>query len=302
MGEVKSTDYYKTDLKAEKSKIKITVSNGHLILNDMDTTLRTTYEFDNNDIVATETIYISSGSTITLEFTYHTNKYNGYSVTYLKDGSAVTECEGDNEASWGYGGVENPGAFEFNPYVYTIGASSGNKQGGCIYGDAEVLMADGTTKLAKDVKLGDVVLTWSFAEGKYVATPIIFVERLKGELSHKTTLYFNDGTKAEIANGQSFFDVNKREFVSINSSNVYEYIGITIMGYNNGEITYKQIVNATVDLVFEDTYEFITAYEYSFIYDNVLTMERFLLCRYMERSNLKDLIPFFLQTVRPHLL
>ena len=49
------------------------------------------------------------------------------------------------------------------------------------------------------------------------------------------------------------------------------------MGYNNGEIAYKQIVNATVDLVIENVYEFITAYEYSFIYDNVLTMEPFML-------------------------
>lgn len=49
------------------------------------------------------------------------------------------------------------------------------------------------------------------------------------------------------------------------------------MGYNNGEIKYKQIIDAIVELVFEDTYEFITAYEYSFIYDNVLTMEPFML-------------------------
>ena len=39
--------------------------------------------------------------------------------------------------------------------------------GGCVTGDSLVLMADGTYKQAKDVKLGDMLMTWSFEEGKY---------------------------------------------------------------------------------------------------------------------------------------
>ena len=317
LGKIKSTSYYQAKLQAESGSVSVSVTGGYIIKSYEDPRLLTSYTYTNDGALNEETIYISVGSTVTATFTYNNTHFNGYSITYSKDGENQTVAKDTyDDGRWSLsdwsaqykGKPANPGSFEITPYVHSIGMSSGNDKNEdmCIYGDAEVLMADGTTKLAKDVKLGDVVLTWSFAEGKYVATPIIFVERLENMFSLKTTLYFDDGTKVEIANGQSFFDVNKREFVSINSTNVMDYIGITIMGYDNGEITYKQIVNATVELVVQDTYEFITAYEYSFIYDNVLTMEPFMLYKlpfditeefkYDEESMMKDIETYGLYT------
>lgn len=284
VGSIVETNYYQTTLQAEKGTVNISLTNGYLIKSSEDIELKTSYSYTNTGALASENIYISANSTVTATFTYNVSEYNGYAISYVKDGNSISVQADTYKSGSGWfasykGTPANPNSFVTGPYIYTIGMSSGNSsnEGMCIYGDAKILMSDGTTKLAKDVKLGDVVLTWSFAEGKYVATPIMFVEKLQGMMSHKTTLFFDDGTSVELANGQSYFDVNKREFVSINNNNVFDYIGITIMSYDNGKVGYKQIVNASVEIVMEDTYEFITAYEYSFIYDNVLTMEPFML-------------------------
>lgn len=270
-GEIVETYYYQMILQAEKATVSVSVSNGGIIMSSEDTAIKTSHSFGNSEAkVVSETIYVSVDSSVSATFSYNASRYKGFGITYSSDGSAVTVEQNEN-------GGTKASTFTTGPYVYTILGSSGNSSAVCVYEDAEVLMADGTTKLAKDVKLGDVVLTWSFAKGKYVATPIIFVERLKNIATVKTTLYFDDGTSVEFAGGQSFFDINKREFISIDYSNVYDYIGVTIMSYNNGKISYKQIIDASEELAFEDTYEFITAYEYSFIYDNVLTMEPFML-------------------------
>ena len=311
-GSIVETIFYQTTLQAENGVVNVNVNNGYIIKSSEDTILRTTYKYDHTGSLSSENIYISAGSTVSVTFEYKIAEYNGYAITYTTESASVT-VQSDTYKSGGWwpsykGTPANPNSFVLQPYIYSIGMSSGNKKndGMCIYGNSLVLMSDGTTKLAKDVRLGDLVLTWSFAEGKYVAAPIMFVEKLQNILSHKTTLYFDDGTSVELANGQSFFDVNKREFVSINNNNVFDFIGITIMSYNNGEIGYKQIIDATVEVVIEDTYEFITAYEYSFIYDNVLTMEPFMLYKlpfeineefkYDEELMLKDIETYGLYT------
>ncbi|MBQ2891305.1 MAG: InlB B-repeat-containing protein, partial [Bacilli bacterium] len=300
VGEIVETNYYQTTLQAENATINISVTNGYIIISSEDTELRTTHSFANTSSPAkTETVYISEGATVSSTYSYSSSRYKGYQISYAD--SSGTKVVEKNE-----NGGTSASAFTMNPYTYTIVGSSGNSSAVCIFEDAEILMADGTTKLAKDVLLGDIVLTWSFTEGKYVATPIIFVEKLTNIATIKTTLFFADGTTADFAGGQSYFDVVNRKFISINADNVYDYIGTIIMSYDNGNVGQKQIVDASVEFVFADTYEFITAYEYSFIYDNVLTMEPFMLYelpfevdenfKYDEESMMRDIEKYGLYT------
>lgn len=262
--------YYKVTLTNYYTKVVLTITNGDLITSTTDTK-KTTYTFDNKTETAkSDVLFIKNGSSVQCVFTYYNSGYaNGYELT--KNGSVFKE----DSSKWST--PSNPSAFTISADIYGIGSSSGNSSGGCIFSDAYILMADGSTKQVTEIKVGDLVTTWSFEEGKFVVRPVIFFEALDSVMIDKITLYFDDNTQVEIAYAQSFFDIDKLEYFSINADNVHEYVGVNIMTHNNGNASSKQIVDYKVEVVMEDVYEIITGYDYSFIYDNVLTMEPFML-------------------------
>lgn len=261
--------YYKVTLTNYNTKVVLTITNGDLLTDTTDTK-KTTYTFDNNTETAkSDVLFIKNGSSVQCVFTYYNSKYNGYELT--KNGSVFKEDSSRRSTP------SNPSAFTISSDIYGIGSSSGNASGGCVFSDAQILMADGSTKQVNEIKVGDMVTTWSFEEGKFVVRPVIFFEALDSVMVDKITLYFYDNTQLEIAYAQSFFDIDKLEYFSINADNVHEYVGINIMTHDNGKVSSKQIVDYKVEIVMEDVYEIITGYDYSFIYDNVLTMEPFML-------------------------
>ena len=280
-----SVIYYKVILQAEKGSVSVSVTNGSISASSTNYDIRTSYTYSNANSRAEEVIYITANSTITASFTYNESRYNGYKISYNNGSEQVVK---EDESSSGK--PNNPSSFVMSAYPYTIMMSSGNRNGGCILEDSEILMDDGSIKLAKDIKYGDKVMTWSFAEGKFVSREIFFIERIKNSLTSVITLYFNDGTSIDLAYGQSYFDIDAREYFSLNAHNVKDHLGKRIMSYNNGSISSKTIIGYNVELKYVDTYEFITEYDYSFIYDNVLTMEPFLL--YMLPFEINDVFRY----------
>lgn len=279
--------YYKATLTCNNTKLTVSVSNGFIIEDENNNQKVTSITFEDKTIdtnknsaqPASGNIYILIGSTVTCSFTYTQSSYNGYKI--YENGAILEEDVYQTGPFWwpNYTGKPaNPPSFTMEGVPYEFQSSSGiDSEGACVFSSAQILMGDGTIKQISDVKIGDIVTTWSFEEGKFVSRPVIFVEKTRPIFVEKTTIYFDDNTKIEVAFGQSFFDIEKLEYFSLSADNVSEYIGVNIMTYNNGNVSSKKIVDYKVEIVSEDVYELITGYDFSFIFDNVMTMEPFLL-------------------------
>ncbi len=269
---VESGRYYKVTLRSYYSNVTLTLSNGSAITGINDTNRQTKVELINTEQKElAKFVYIKYGTTISCAFEYRSNWYNGYEIKNSTSGTTIAT----NQKT--YGKPSNPATFKVEQAEYSIGSSSSSASGGCVLPNANIMMPDGSTKLVSEIKVGDVIKTWSFEEGKLVDRPVIFVEHLENVLINKITLFFDDGTSIDLAYGQSYFDINSLEFFSINAENVSEHIGKTIMGFDNNNVSYKTIVDYSVEIIISDAYELITGYDFSFIYDNVLSMEPFLL-------------------------
>lgn len=102
--------------------------------------------------------------------------------------------------------------------------SGGGGGGNCVSGDTMILMADGSTKMAKDLTLGEKVLTWDLFTGQLVESELFLVEAETG-LKYTIDLTFENGVKFRALSTHGFFSTDRREFVEFFPENAEEYIG-----------------------------------------------------------------------------
>lgn len=266
---VESTRFYKVTITNNYTSVTITTSNGKIITGINDVTGSNSFTFANNAAQAAKIIYIQTGSSVSCSFTYHKSRYLGYDIT-----NKTTNTQLYYEESYSRK-PSDPSAFSLSA-EYSIASSSGDSNG-CVLPGAEILMDDGSIRNVEDIKVGDVVTTWSFEEGKLVSRPVIFVEHLSSVVIDKITLIFDDGTTIDLAFAQSFFSMDELKYFSIDINNVREYIGTNIMFIENGVPYSKKLISYKNEVIITDVYEIITAYDFSFIYDNILSMEPFLI-------------------------
>jgi len=148
----------------------------------------------------------------------------------------------------------------------------------CIYPDSKILMADGSYKLVQDIQVGDFVRVWSFETGQYENQPIIYYEHLKGYETYKITIYLDDGAFITVADSQAFFDLNLKDYFVIDKDSLESALFRNIATYDKNILSSKKIINYSIELCYEDVFEMITAYDFNFFYDSILTVEPFLLC------------------------
>ncbi len=148
----------------------------------------------------------------------------------------------------------------------------------CIYPDSKILMADGSYKLVQDIQVGDFVQVWSFETGQYENQPIIYYEHLKGYETYKITIYLDDGSFITVADSQAFFDLNLKDYFVIDKDSLESALFRNIATYDKNILSSKKIINYSIELCYEDVFEMITAYDFNFFYDSILTVEPFLLC------------------------
>ena len=112
-------------------------------------------------------------------------------------------------------------------YYYRLyfSAAAHNKPSGCVAEGSLVTMADGTKKAIEDVQQGDVVMTWSFWNGRYEAMPVGIKWYHGTQDWDVLTLNFSDGTSVRTINEHGFFDVDKNTYVYIVPDNVGDYVG-----------------------------------------------------------------------------
>ncbi|MBR1581696.1 MAG: Ig-like domain-containing protein [Bacilli bacterium] len=163
---------------------------------------------------------------------------------------------------------------DINNTEYSCDFNIMHNSGVCVTGNTLVTMADGSYKAIKDVKLGELVKTWSFKEGAFVNRPIIWYESGTMQNADVITVVFDDGSKVEAIWKQSFFDAELLDYVTIDSSNYSSFIGKKLLSdIGTSTIGYKRVVDAYVENKDTEYYEIDTMYDYQYLANNILTVE-----------------------------
>ncbi len=151
--------------------------------------------------------------------------------------------------------------------------SSCESGGGCVAEDTLITLADGTHKPIEDIRLGDMVMTWSHWNGCYEAQPVI-VAKCHGKYKTEVfTLVFSDGTEVRCIGEHAFLDATTNAYVYFNNGNISEYIGDSFVKQNidgnNEEVT---LVNYTITTENVGVYSIVTAYNANFMAENMISL------------------------------
>ena len=117
----------------------------------------------------------------------------------------------------------------------------------CVTSDTLITMANGTKKMIKDVKSGELVMTYDFFSGKYIAAPVGAVVNHGMSTNTIMTAFFDDGSKLEMVNEHGLYDYIEKQLIAFNGENNQEYVGHKFISETNGNISYKTLVNITVE-------------------------------------------------------
>ncbi len=140
----------------------------------------------------------------------------------------------------------------------------------CVISGTNITMADDSSKIVDDIKLGDIVRTWDFEIGAYSAEPVILIERSQ-DITGYFYLLLDNGTSLGVSFRQAFFDMDKRDYVSIYENNAESYIGRNIMVEGSGGPSSAKIIGIEHVEKAVAVYEIVTAYDYNFFADGIMT-------------------------------
>jgi hypothetical protein len=149
----------------------------------------------------------------------------------------------------------------------------GTEKSSCLVGSTQVSLADGSTKEAKEIALGDRVMTFDFETGTYRSEPVIFAEKRSQVHITLITLHFDDGSTTGVINQHSFLDYDKRDLFVVDANTVSSSIGVRCLTRSGNGFSSKTITSYDSVNTIEDSYEFITAYDLNFFADNMLSCE-----------------------------
>jgi hypothetical protein len=201
------------------------------------------------------------------------SQYYRYGKNNLGVCYTTEEIENDNAASTHlvqYHYVSTDGTTYYYYVQYKFGAMTYSS---CVTDGTLVTMADGSKKAVEDVKVGDMVMTWSMWNGCYEAQPVVMRWYHGTQDWDVLTLNFSDGTDVRMINQHGFFDVDENTYVYITSANIDDYIGHRFI---------KQKADGTNEAVTLDgymlceetvgSYSLQTAYNENFIVEGMLSM------------------------------
>ena len=142
----------------------------------------------------------------------------------------------------------------------------------CILKGSDIRISENETCKIEDLSIGKEILAFDFSQGQYVKRKIVYYKKIQKSKIDVLIIEFNDGTILETYGGQGYFDLDNRQYINIDCLDDY-FVGKKILGYKNGEPITKIIKNIRTIEKVEEVYEIVTAYNYNFVANDILTVE-----------------------------
>lgn len=197
------------------------------------------------------------------------NTDGGYSsvikTTYNEDGSVNEEEIAYKEKGYAWNSNDDyivDASYTFKIYGYG---------GACLVEGTLITMADGSQKKIEDLKVGDAVMVFNHATGKF-DTSFIAANVHEGEEARTTNvinLVFDNGQTTRISFEHGFFDVDKNEYVYINESNYQSMIGHRFYNLDNEAVT---LIDAYITEEAVKVYSPVSYKHLNIISDNLISI------------------------------
>lgn len=142
--------------------------------------------------------------------------------------------------------------------------------GGCFTPDTLVMLADGHKEEVKNLKVGDLIMTYNHELGKWEAQPIAVLTYQEAAKHQVLDLYFANGNKIEVLFGHVFLNANTRLYDEIRLENITEYLGEEYLYKDGNELKKTKLINYEIREENTEVYSIVSAYNYNHLLDDML--------------------------------
>ena len=146
-------------------------------------------------------------------------------ITVVMDGTTLSQGSG-------YSYNSSSG----NISIYNVSGDitiTAEASGGCLIEGTMVKLADGTEKPIEDVTYSDLLLVWSYEEGKVTTRHPVWIEKAAETNSYQVS-EFSDGTVLKTTAGHGVFSVELNRFVSVDNRKEF-YVGMHVYKLNEDQ-------------------------------------------------------------------
>ena len=212
--------------------------------------------------ISSTTGYVGTGTTsraITMQYEF-TDNNGGEKLTFTH----TFNISYSKDEQYSYSDLSGSGK------LTKLVASSGG--GGCVTGDTMITLADGSTKMIKNVVAKDTLRVWNFYEGKYDYVPAATIINHGSEQWDVITLTFDDGTVVKAVTAHAFFDADLNKFVMITPENTQDYIGHAFAKEATNGYSTTKLISCKVEKKYTDSYSLVSALHYNFTTEGMFSL------------------------------
>lgn len=147
------------------------------------------------------------------------------------------------------------------------------KDDACLVPGTLITMADGTLKPVEEVRAGDVLLVWNMLDGRFDASPVLFVEHDTEAEAEVVCLHFSDNSTVEFVYEHGFFDADLGKYIYLhNIEEANKYLGHSFLRHIGAEHTKIKLKAVTSEKRVTTTHSPCTVRHLCVYANNILTM------------------------------
>ena len=148
--------------------------------------------------------------------------------------------------------------------------------GSCLLATTEVMLYDGTTKLAKDLTTDDIIVSFNNFTGKFEASKIAFEYVLDYDWFNIIELTFENGKVLRLAKGHGLFNMTTNKYEIYYLNEFENHIGETFatVDYVDGEfvIVGSKLISVAITTEYVQIYSPVSEYNIDLVADGILTI------------------------------
>ena len=169
--------------------------------------------------------------------------------------------------------VDNAGnqSSVFNKVVETLADDTG----ACITGETLILSGlNGQTTMAKDIEVGDEILTFNSLTGDFELEKVFFVNKTKVDNRVIKKLNFKDGSSLKIFEFHRFFNVEDNYYSTISTNRLDDFVGLNYYKVNYSEkysFLPSELVSYDTEIYSGYVYDFITENNFNYFADGFIS-------------------------------
>lgn len=145
--------------------------------------------------------------------------------------------------------------------------------GVCLIEGTKISLADGSTKNIENIRYDDLLLVWSYEEGRMVYEYPIWIEKEHKAQSYQLTK-FSSGDELKTIGYHGIYNMDLNRFVSVDNREEFD-IGTTVAIMNEDKTGFISTTVVSIEYVYEEVnyYHVVSTRYYNIIANNILTTD-----------------------------